>query len=617
MDSEYIIYIIVIIILLYFIIFNNNCKENFSIGGSSKLDQMKYYLKAACKPGSGVFRNECRAPISREGVGISLDQFLGYFLSDTIQCSIDIADIFLQLGGSGIIDVLLSPIPPLEAPAIGIESIILGYDGYQFTQDCLGMTQEAIAEADVAVEQIECYYDKCASKYFHHLRAAQSKYLKENNISDIFWPDYLLHDPDEYVNKSIEEIIEIADERMADFYLCLANNDCTGPPIPTCVNILPTDPNDINYGIINDIDIQCQRWKDLGYCTTEYNDYLYEHCSLTCNEEYCDPCKDQDGHDIICGQHGTCDEGNCICSDGYTGDNCEIEPTCINDNDRCQQWADDGECNNNPRYMQEHCSLSCNSDYCDPCSNINCGQHGTCDGGNCICSDSYTGNNCEIDPCSNINCGQHGTCDGGNCICSDSYTGNNCEIEPIIDCVGEFSECDSDCIKTYNIVTQASSRGNNCKYNNGQIITCEQGDGNCFPFLVSRSEEKIPFGSMRNDCNTGNNTCFITSPGDESGQSITIQGRAAAAHQNKYSFDGIYNKEYIFTIIDPYNINIKLIDKNRYTTIHFTRSSTSSHHYVNPTTIIDWICPENGKYYIIITSDNNYTPFTVIATQNS
>jgi hypothetical protein len=39
-----------------------------------------------------------------------------------------------------------------------------------------------------------------------------------------------------------------------------------------------------------------------------------------------------------------------------------------------------------------------------------------------------------IYPCSNINCGNFGTCSGGKCLCKNSYTGTNCEIPPKIQC---------------------------------------------------------------------------------------------------------------------------------------------------------------------------------------
>lgn len=65
-----------------------------------------------------------------------------------------------------------------------------------------------------------------------------------------------------------------------------------------------------------------------------------------------DPCDD-----INCGP-GTCVEGDCVCPDGFSGVNCEIE---------------------------------------DLCFNVDCGN-GTCDQntGSCLCDEGYEGDNCEI-----------------------------------------------------------------------------------------------------------------------------------------------------------------------------------------------------------------------------
>lgn len=39
-----------------------------------------------------------------------------------------------------------------------------------------------------------------------------------------------------------------------------------------------------------------------------------------------------------------------------------------------------------------------------------------------------------IYPCTNINCNLNGYCNNGKCICTNSYTGLNCEIQPLIQC---------------------------------------------------------------------------------------------------------------------------------------------------------------------------------------
>ena len=46
----------------------------------------------------------------------------------------------------------------------------------------------------------------------------------------------------------------------------------------------------------------------------------------------------------------------------------------------------------------------------DPCKDVDCGAHGSCFGGNCVCSAGYSGEHCETHPCHGVDCGRHGTC---------------------------------------------------------------------------------------------------------------------------------------------------------------------------------------------------------------
>jgi hypothetical protein len=42
----------------------------------------------------------------------------------------------------------------------------------------------------------------------------------------------------------------------------------------------------------------------------------------------------------------------------------------------------------------------------------------------------YSGETCVVfDPCATMDCGGHGTCEGGACRCAESYTGNRCETQ--------------------------------------------------------------------------------------------------------------------------------------------------------------------------------------------
>ena len=65
-----------------------------------------------------------------------------------------------------------------------------------------------------------------------------------------------------------------------------------------------------------------------------------------------DPC---DGVD--CGDFGSCDNGTCVCTDGYSGDACDVAP--------------------------------------DPCDGVQCGDHGECIEGTCQCEAGWEGALCD------------------------------------------------------------------------------------------------------------------------------------------------------------------------------------------------------------------------------
>lgn len=95
----------------------------------------------------------------------------------------------------------------------------------------------------------------------------------------------------------------------------------------------------------------------------------------------CDPCRD-----VTC-INGTCEDGECVCITGWTGESCEI----------------------------------------DMCASVNCGDHGTCVAGICQCNSGWEGTYC--DQCS-VDCGDHGECDDdGECECDAGWTGDLCDEE--------------------------------------------------------------------------------------------------------------------------------------------------------------------------------------------
>ncbi|MFT6211471.1 MAG: hypothetical protein ACJATE_002107 [Bacteroidia bacterium] len=74
-------------------------------------------------------------------------------------------------------------------------------------------------------------------------------------------------------------------------------------------------------------------------------------CSLTliaCNTDQC--------VDVNCLNDGICNDGNCECPVGFTGDNCELA--------------------------------------IDPCQTVSCNLNGVCVDGQCVCDEGYEGENC-------------------------------------------------------------------------------------------------------------------------------------------------------------------------------------------------------------------------------
>jgi hypothetical protein len=59
-----------------------------------------------------------------------------------------------------------------------------------------------------------------------------------------------------------------------------------------------------------------------------------------------------------CNNHGTCSSGNCVCDQGWSGDNCKTQKS------NCKTKED-------------------------------CNNHGTCSSGNCVCDQGWSGDNCK------------------------------------------------------------------------------------------------------------------------------------------------------------------------------------------------------------------------------
>eukprot|EP00941_MAST-03F_sp_MAST-3F-sp1_P002399 g2399.t1 len=196
--------------------------------------------------------------------------------------------------------------------------------------------------------------------------------------------------------------------------------------------------------------------------------------------------------------------------------NCGAHGTCTN-----------GSCICKDRYSGDFCEIAPAS----ACTGVECDAHGICREGKCLCSDGYHGEKCELEPspCLGINCGQHGTCDNsGKCQCGDGYSGENCEIEPgpcyTVDC-GENGTCratsktaaECDCTNGYSgarcLSPPKSSTGQCENVNCGEHGNCVSGKCVCtngWSDDLCQTKPPLCFGINCGDhgsCNDGKCVC--------------------------------------------------------------------------------------------------------------
>lgn len=126
-----------------------------------------------------------------------------------------------------------------------------------------------------------------------------------------------------------------------------------------------------------------------------------------------------------------------ICADSCRGIDCGTHGACSMGRCICESAAYSG------TFCDNH----------DVCFGVECGEHGSCvqqsvqgrEVWSCRCSSgAYSGNYCQFyDSCFGVDCGLHGICDSdiGGCVCEASYTGERCEhamqssvadLEPVV-----------------------------------------------------------------------------------------------------------------------------------------------------------------------------------------
>jgi len=129
--------------------------------------------------------------------------------------------------------------------------------------------------------------------------------------------------------------------------------------------------------------------------------------------------------------HGTCDNvpetPTCQCDEGWEGPNCDYAPQC--DGVTCSNAgtcdAITGACVCVGNWSGENCDE-------DLCENVDCGDHGSCQAGICVCTDGFTGPSCETaPPCYGVDCNNHGSCNPSNnqCVCEGNWDGATCNVD--------------------------------------------------------------------------------------------------------------------------------------------------------------------------------------------
>jgi hypothetical protein len=210
---------------------------------------------------------------------------------------------------------------------------------------------------------------------------------------------------------------------------------------------MPTDDYcDWTYNECGDIETAFGEGLICGNCDESTTCYQNQCCEADCQDKDCgdDICGGSCG--LGCGDYGTCDTGSCVCTDEYTGVNCEISSSEACDGIDC---GDHGDCVAGACVCKDgYFGAACEVGPTEACDGIDCGNYGTCEDGACVCTEGYTGEFCDTAPtdaCDGVECGEHGSCEDGACVCTDEYTGEFCDTAPPDACdgieCGEHGDC--------------------------------------------------------------------------------------------------------------------------------------------------------------------------------
>ncbi|KAH8270589.1 hypothetical protein KR018_012078 [Drosophila ironensis] len=126
-----------------------------------------------------------------------------------------------------------------------------------------------------------------------------------------------------------------------------------------------------------------------------------------------------------CSGHGFCADGTCICKKGWKGPDCATM-----DQDALQCLPD---CSGHGTFDLDTQTCTCEAKWRgDDCSkelcDLECGQHGRCEGDACVCDEEWGGEYCNTRLCDS-RCNEHGQCKNGTCLCVTGWNGKHCTIE--------------------------------------------------------------------------------------------------------------------------------------------------------------------------------------------
>lgn len=136
---------------------------------------------------------------------------------------------------------------------------------------------------------------------------------------------------------------------------------------------------------------------------------------------------------VVCGAHGSCEDGACVCESGYRGSQCQIcAPDC--EGKTCGDDGCGGTCGSGPCECTPSCAgKSCGDDGCGGLCG-SCGPGMECTNGSC-CTPDCSGKTCGFDGCSDV-CGK--------CADDQACINGACSVDQGLGCILRPDSCSSD-----------------------------------------------------------------------------------------------------------------------------------------------------------------------------